>query len=72
MPVLLRRHCSQSYVYSDETTQHLRWKIPRENPCERHFRDSKFLNVPRCLSPQELLPLVRVPKSPTIHYQPAT
>ena len=32
----------------------------------------KFQNVPRCLSPQELVPLVRVPKPPTIHYQPAT
>ena len=29
-------------------------------------------NVPRCLGPQELVPLVRVPKPPTIHYQPAT
>ena len=39
-----------------------------------HFRDSKFQNVPRCLGPQdlELVPLVRVLKPPTIHYQPAT
>ena len=28
-------------------------------------------NVARCLSPQELVPLGRVPKPPTIHYQPA-
>ena len=29
----------------------------------------KFQDVPRCLSPQELVPLVQVPKLPTIHYQ---
>ena len=29
-------------------------------------------NVPRCLNPQELVPLVRVPNPPSIHYQPAT
>ena len=27
---------------------------------------------PRCLSPQELVPSVQIPKPPTIHYQPAT
>ena len=32
----------------------------------------KTHNVPRCLSPQELRPLVQVSKSSTIHYQPAT
>ena len=37
---------SQSCVYSDETTWRLRWKIPLENPWRRHFRDSKFQNVP--------------------------
>ena len=47
-------------------------KIPLENPWKWHFRDSKFQNVPRCLGPQELVPLVRVPKPHTIHYQPAT
>ena len=31
----------------------------------------KFPNVPRCLGPQELVPLVQVPKPPTIHYEPA-
>ena len=31
-----------------------------------------FKNVPRCLGPQELVPLARVPKPPTIHYQPTT
>ena len=31
----------------------------------------KFQNVPRCLGPYELVPLVRVPKLPPIHYQPA-
>ena len=40
---------------------------------KRHFRDSNFQNVPRCLGPQdlELVPLVQVPKLPTICYQPA-
>ena len=41
-----------------------------ENPWKCHFRDSKFQNVPRCLGPQQLVPSVRVPKPPTIHYQP--
>ena len=41
------------------------------NPWKCHFWGSKFQNVPRCVSPQELGPLVRVPKPPTIHYQPA-
>ena len=52
--------------YSDETTWH-----PPENPWKRHFRDSNSQNVPRCLSPQELVPLVQVPKLVTIHCQPA-
>ena len=42
-----------------------------EHPWRRDFRDSKFHNVPRCLDPQKRAPLVRVPKPPTIHYQPA-
>ena len=63
---------SQSFVFSDETTWRLQWKIPLENPWKWHFQDSKFQNVPRCLGPQELVPLVRVPMPPTIHYQPAT
>ena len=67
-----RQHCSQSSMYSGKTTWRLWWKIPLENPWKRHFRDSKFQNVPRCLGPQEFVPLVRVPKLPTIHYQPAT
>ena len=47
--------------------------MPLENPCKRHLRDSNFQNAPRCLSPQELVPLVvRVPKLPSIPYQPAT
>ena len=29
--------------------------------------DSKFQNVPRCLGPQERVPLVQVPKPPTIY-----
>ena len=47
-------------------------KIPLENPWKWHFSDFKFQNVPRCLGPQELVPLVRVPKPPTVRYQPAT
>ena len=40
---------------------------------KRHLQDSKFQNVPtRCLGPQELVPLVQVPKPPTIRYQSAT
>ena len=47
--------------------------IPLGNPWKWHFWDSKnFQNVPRCLSPKKLVPLVWVPKLPTIHYQPAT
>ena len=53
-PGTFRRHCSQSCVYSDETTWCPRWKIPLENPWKRHFRDSKFHSVPRCLGAQEL------------------
>ena len=36
---------------------HPRWKIPLENPWKHDFRNSKFQNVPRCLSSKEL-PLV--------------
>ena len=32
----------------------------------------KFQNIPKRLSPQELVPLVQVPKPPTVYYQPAT
>ena len=49
---------SQSCVYPVETTWCLQWKIPLENPWKCHFQDSKFQNVPRCLGPQELVPLV--------------
>ena len=38
-------HCSQCCEYSDLTTWHPRWKIPLENPCKCHFRDSKFQNT---------------------------
>ena len=41
------------------------------NPWKCHFSDSKFQNVPSFLDPQELVPLVRVPKPPAIHYQPS-
>ena len=34
--------------------------------------ETNFQTIPRCLRPQELVPLVRVPKLPTIHYQPVT
>ena len=60
-------------MYSDETIMASAIEIPLGNPWKWHFRDSKnFQNVPRCLSPKKLVPLVRVPKPPTIHYQPAT
>ena len=68
-PGTFRWHCSQSCVYSDKTTWRPRWKIPLETPWKWHFRDSKFQNVPWCLGPQKLVPLVQVPKPPTIHYQ---
>ena len=35
-------------------------EIPLENPWKWHFQDSKSQNVPRCLSPKKLVPLVRV------------
>ena len=55
------------------TKQHgIWWKIPLENPWKCHFRDSKLQSIPRCLGPQELVPLVQVPKPSTIHYWPAT
>ena len=48
-------------------------EIPLGNPWKRHFGDSKkFQNVHRFLGPKKLVPSVRVPKPPTIHYQPAT
>ena len=34
--------------------------VPLENPWKWHFQDSKFENVPRCLSPKKLVPLVLV------------
>ena len=33
---------------------------------------SETQDIPRCLNPQELVPLVRVLKLLAIHYQPAT
>ena len=71
-PETFHWRCFQFCVYSDKTTWLPQWKIPLENPWKCHFWDSKFQNVPRYLSPQELVPLVQVPKLPTIHYQPAT
>ena len=52
MPGTVWRHYSQSCVYSNETkiTWHPQWKIPLENLWKRHFRDSVFQNVPRCLT----------------------
>ena len=70
--VLYALHCYQSCVYSDETTWCPQWKIRHENLWKHDFRDSKFQNVPRCLGPNKLVPLVQVPKPPIIHYQPAT
>ena len=70
--VLCVLHCYQSCVYSDETTWCPQWKIRHENLWKHDFRDSKFQNVPRCLGPNKLVPLVQVPKPPIIHHQPAT
>ena len=70
MPGTFWRHCSQSCVYSDEATWHLRWRNMSSNHWKWHFQDSKFQNVRRCFGPQELVPLVPVPKLPTIHHQP--
>ena len=61
MPGTFQQHCSQSYVYSDQTT----WR-------GNAISESNFQNVPRCLGPQEPVPLVQVAKPPTVHYQPAT
>ena len=66
-PETFQWHCSQSCVYSDKTTWPPQWKIRLENPWKCHFSDSKCQNVPRCLGPQELILLVRVPKLPTIN-----
>ena len=35
-------------------------EIPLVNPWKWHFQDSKFQNVPRCLSPKKPVPLVLV------------
>ena len=45
--------------------------LTKQHGIHGHFRDSNFENVPRCLSPQELVPLVQVPKLATFHCQPA-
>ena len=63
MPWTFQWRCSQSCLYCDETTWRQWWKIPLENLWKCHFRDSIFLSVPRCLSPQELVPLVWVSKA---------
>ena len=72
MPGTFQRRCSQSCLYSDETTRRQWWKIPLENLWKRHFRDSIFQSVPRCLSPKELVLWYESLKPPTIYYQPAT
>ena len=54
--VLYVLHCSQSCVYSDETTWCPQWKMWHENLWKRNFRDSKFQNVPRCLRLNKLVP----------------
>ena len=43
-----------------------------KTPWKHRIRGSKFHNIPRCLGCQELVPLVRVQKPLTIHYQPVT
>ena len=59
-------------ILTKQDMWHPRWKMPLGNPWKRHFWGSKIQNIPRCLAPQELVPLVWVPKPPTIHHQPAT
>lgn len=58
IPGTFQQHCSQSCLYSDETTWRLWCKIPLEDPWKCHFHDSKFYNVPICLVPQELVPFI--------------
>ena len=60
--ILTKQHGVRSGKYS----------VPLENLWKGHFQDSKFQTVPRYLGPQELVPLVRVTKPRTIHYQPCT
>ena len=47
------------------------WYAVKNAPSKPLQMSFQKFNVPRCLGPQELVPLVRVPKPPTIHYQPA-
>ena len=47
-------HCSQSCMYSDETTWDLWSETLLENPWKCHFRDSNFQNVPRCMALKNL------------------
>ena len=55
------------HVFWQSNIRHPHWKIPLKKTWKCDFRDSKFQNVPRCLGPPELVPLVRDPKPPTIH-----
>ena len=56
--------------YSDETKRPLWWKIPLKTPGSAISETLNF-KCPFKMS-QELVPLVQVPKPPTIHYQLAT
>ena len=59
------------YVFWQSYIRHPQWKIPLEKSWKCHFQDSKFQNVPRCLGPSGLVPLVRVPKLPKTHLRSA-
>ena len=65
--------CSQCCEYSDENNYSLHGgKYLLKTPENAISETQKTQNVPTCLSPQELLPLVQVRKPSTIHHQPAT
>ena len=63
-------HCSQCILMKQHGVHGGKYLL--ETPRNAISETLKFQNVPRCLGPKELVPLVRVPKLPTIHYQPAT
>ena len=69
MPGTFRRHCSQSCIYYDYKLHGVRGGKHLLKTAGNAISETQ--NDARCLSSQELVPSVRVPKPPTIHYQPA-
>ena len=62
-------------MYSDKKTWRLQWKIALENSgnaISNSLKFQKLMYLDASIGAQELVPLVQVPKPPTIHYQPAT